>query len=201
MTHVCVSKLTITGSDNGFSLGRLLAIIWTNAGNFLMGPLGTNFTKIFIAICTYSFKKMHLEMSLGKWRPFCFGPNVVCIETNHVWLSMIWVSSMMVVHRVLEAKMSLFIDGYLSHNAAKCYIFFDGVPKQNPWYVKQRRVLMIRNDTYYYRCRWNFLMCHVLENFIHIAWIWFRIYVFNIYNLICWFEPLTMMRPWLLQCI
>ena len=31
--HICVSKLTIIGSDNGLSPGRHQAIIWTNAGN------------------------------------------------------------------------------------------------------------------------------------------------------------------------
>ena len=28
--HICVSKLTIIGSDNGLSPGRHQAIIWTN---------------------------------------------------------------------------------------------------------------------------------------------------------------------------
>ena len=33
------SKLTITGSDNGLSPGRRQAIIWTNDGILLIGPL------------------------------------------------------------------------------------------------------------------------------------------------------------------
>ena len=32
MTHICVSKLTIIGSDNGLSPGRGQAVIWTCAG-------------------------------------------------------------------------------------------------------------------------------------------------------------------------
>ena len=32
VTHICVSKLTIIGSDNGLSPGRRQAIIWVNAG-------------------------------------------------------------------------------------------------------------------------------------------------------------------------
>ena len=36
--HICVSKLTIIGSDNGLSPGRRQAIIWTNAGILLTGP-------------------------------------------------------------------------------------------------------------------------------------------------------------------
>ena len=36
--HICVSRLTITGSDNGLSPGRRQAIMWTNAGILLIGP-------------------------------------------------------------------------------------------------------------------------------------------------------------------
>ena len=65
VTHICVSKLTIIGSDSGLSPGRRQAIIWTNAGILLIGPLGTNFGEILPEIHTFSFKKMHLEMSSG----------------------------------------------------------------------------------------------------------------------------------------
>ena len=41
VTHICVGKLTIIGSDNGLSPGRRQAIIWTYAGILLIGPLGT----------------------------------------------------------------------------------------------------------------------------------------------------------------
>ena len=77
VTHTCVSKLTIIVSDNGLSPGRRRAIIWTNAGIMPIGPLGTNFGEIFIAIHTFSFKKIYLKMSSGKWRPFCLGLNVL----------------------------------------------------------------------------------------------------------------------------
>ena len=69
-THICVGKLTDIGSDNGLSPGRRQAIIWTNAGILLIGPLGTNFNEILIGIQTFSFKRMHLKMSSAKWRPF-----------------------------------------------------------------------------------------------------------------------------------
>ena len=77
VTHICVVKLTIIGSDNGLSPGRRQAIIWTNAGILLIAPLGTNFIEILIGIQTFSFKKMHLKMSSGKRRPFCLGLNVL----------------------------------------------------------------------------------------------------------------------------
>ena len=69
-THICVSILTIIGSDNGLSPGRRQAIIWTIAGIFFIGPLGTHFSEILIGIQTFSFKKTHLKMSSAKWRPF-----------------------------------------------------------------------------------------------------------------------------------
>ena len=81
MTNICVSKLNIIGSDNGFSPGRHQAIIWTNAGILLIDPLGANLSEILSEIHTFSFKKMHLKMSSGKWRPFCLGLNVL-IGTN-----------------------------------------------------------------------------------------------------------------------
>ena len=77
VTHICVSKLTFIGSDNGLSPDRCQAIIWTNAGLLLIGPLGTNFSEILIEILTFSFQKMHLKVSSAKRRPFCFGLNVL----------------------------------------------------------------------------------------------------------------------------
>ena len=95
VTHICVGKLTIIGSDNGLSPGRRQAIIWTNAGMLLIRPLGTNFNEILIEIHIY-FKKIHLKMLSGKWRPFCLCLNVLrhwgwdtvyvsIIESNHCW--------------------------------------------------------------------------------------------------------------------
>ena len=80
-THICVSKLTIIGSENGLSPGRRQAIIWTNDGILLIGPFGTNFSEILIEIYAFSFKKIDLKMSSGKWRPLCLGLNVL----KHAW--------------------------------------------------------------------------------------------------------------------
>ena len=77
VTHICIGKLTIIGSDNGLLPGRRQAIIWTNAGILLFGPLGSNFSEILIENDTFSFKKMHLKLSSAKWRPFCLGLNVL----------------------------------------------------------------------------------------------------------------------------
>ena len=80
MTHICVGKLTIIGSDNGLSPGRRQVIIWTSAGILLIVPLWTNFSEIWIEIITFSFKKMRLKVSSAKWRPFCLGLNVLTLN-------------------------------------------------------------------------------------------------------------------------
>ena len=77
VTHICVSKLTIIGVDNGLLPGPRQAIICTKAGISLIGFLGTNFIVILIVIQKVSFNKMHLKMTSAKWRPFCLGLNVL----------------------------------------------------------------------------------------------------------------------------
>ena len=77
VTHICLGKLTIIGSDKGLSHSRHQAIIWTNTGILLIGPLGTNLSEILTKIHTFWLKKMHLKISSGKWRPFSLGLNVL----------------------------------------------------------------------------------------------------------------------------
>ena len=83
MTHICGSNLTIIGSDNGLLPGRRQAIIWTNAGMLLIGPLRINFNEIWIKILTFWFKKMHLKVSSVKSQPFCLGLNVLNNEKHY----------------------------------------------------------------------------------------------------------------------
>ena len=82
VTYICVSKLIIIGSDNGLSPRRRQAIIWTNAGILLIGPLGTNFNEILCRIQTFSLKEMHLKPSSAKWRPFCLCLNVLILQSG-----------------------------------------------------------------------------------------------------------------------
>ena len=77
MTHICVRKLTIFGSDNGLSPCRRQVIIWINTGMLLTRTLVTNFGEIFGEIHTFSFKKMHLKMSSVTWRQFRRGLDVL----------------------------------------------------------------------------------------------------------------------------
>ena len=87
VTHICVSKLTIIASDNGLSPGRRQAIIKTNAGILLIGPLGTNISEILIEIQTFSLKKMFenvvCEMLYISSRPQCVKPP---LKLGHGWV-------------------------------------------------------------------------------------------------------------------
>ena len=75
---ICISKIIIIGSDDGFSPGRRQAIIYNNAGLLLIWRLGINLSEIVITIYTFSFKRMHFKMSFAKWQPFCYRSQ--CVE-------------------------------------------------------------------------------------------------------------------------
>ena len=75
--YPCV-KLCI-GSDNGLSLVRCQAIIWTYAGLLLIGPLRTNLSEILIEIQTFSLKKIRLKMSSVICCPFRLGLKVLSL--------------------------------------------------------------------------------------------------------------------------
>ena len=77
VTHICVGNLNIIGSYKGLSPGRRQAIIWTNDGMLLIGPFRTNFSQILIQIYTFSYTKMDLKMSSGKWWQFFPGLHVL----------------------------------------------------------------------------------------------------------------------------
>ena len=83
VTHICISKLTIIGSDNGLSPGRCQAIILTNAGILLIGALGTNIREIVIKTCTFSYEENAFENVVWKKaailsRPRCLNPSNAC---------------------------------------------------------------------------------------------------------------------------
>ena len=72
--------ICLVGADNGLSPDRpdrRQAFIWYNSGILSIGCRETNFNEIFIKIQQFSFKKMHLHISSGKWQPFCLSLNVL----------------------------------------------------------------------------------------------------------------------------
>ena len=67
VTHICVGKIIVIGSDYGLSPGRRQAISWTSAGILLIGTSGTNFSRnshIFI-------QENAFKTSSAEWRLFC----------------------------------------------------------------------------------------------------------------------------------
>ena len=77
VTHICISKLTSIGLNNGFTPYRRQAIIRTNVGISLIRASWTDFSEILSEINTFSVKKMHLKMSSAKWWQCCLGLNVL----------------------------------------------------------------------------------------------------------------------------
>ena len=88
---VCLSEVTIIGSDNGFPPSWHQHIIRTNAEILLIGPLGTYFSAIVIEIYTFSCKKMHLKMSSGNGGHFVW-PSDACM-LHHTRISTIQIMS------------------------------------------------------------------------------------------------------------
>ena len=64
---ICVSELTIMGSDNRLSSVRRQAIIWTNAAILLIRPQGTYLSEISFKIEKFSFKKMAAVLSRAEF--------------------------------------------------------------------------------------------------------------------------------------
>ena len=99
VTHICISKLNMAGSDNGLLPGQQQAIIWTNTGILSIWVLGTKFSEMLVKIQMFSFKKMHLKMLSVKLglnvlrRPFqqmgLSFPSIQavasCAESPYVW--------------------------------------------------------------------------------------------------------------------
>ena len=83
MTHICVIKLTTIGSDAGLSPGRHQAVILTNTGILLFGPLGAKFgnRNSNILIHENAIENLNCKMAsiyldrnvLGSQRTWCTG--------------------------------------------------------------------------------------------------------------------------------
>ena len=85
VTHICVRKLTIIGSDKGLSPHRRPAIIWTIAELSIIGPLGTNFGEILIEILTFSLKKNAFESVVCETATILSRPQCVNYAGAFIW--------------------------------------------------------------------------------------------------------------------
>ena len=78
VTHICVSELT---NHHWF---RQWLVAWpapshylNQCWNIVNWTIGNKFQWNINRNDTFSFKKIHLKMLPGKWRPFCLGLNVL----------------------------------------------------------------------------------------------------------------------------
>ena len=127
VTHICVSKLTIIGSDNGLRLTGAKPLYKPMLDYLLIGPSGTNFSEILIGILTFSFKKMCLKVSSAERRPFCVGLNVLMLHPL--------IRAMLYIRKITMALL-------LSNNrACQCYCS----------YIPQRD----NQDHYYHYIPWT----------------------------------------------
>ena len=86
--HICVTQPqslnSLRPSDTYTSVNRHQAIIWTNAGILFIGPKGTNFSKILIAILTFiqenAFESVVCEKAAILSRPQC-----VNVQSGNRW--------------------------------------------------------------------------------------------------------------------
>ena len=89
VTHICVGNLTIIGWDNGLSPGRRQAIIWTNAGILLIGPLGKKKLQwTFNQKYNIFFPENTFESVVWKTAVFLSRPQCVKNTYNLWWSSM-----------------------------------------------------------------------------------------------------------------
>ena len=106
-----------------------------NVGLLLIGPLGTNFSEIFIEILIFSFKKMHLKVSSAIRRPFCLGLDVLSriiamkTGTEKRWPMYPWCRHQMETFSALLAICEvkpLVTGGFPSQRPVtwSCYVFF-----------------------------------------------------------------------------
>ena len=95
MTHICISKITIIGSDYGLSPGLRQANIWRNVGILLIWPLGTKFSEILIIDqSSYIFSQENAYAACGM--PFCLSLNELkcpnsTVNSAHSHIVIVWV--------------------------------------------------------------------------------------------------------------
>ena len=186
MTKCIVTPLIIS-SDNGLLLGRRQAIIWTNAGILLIGPLGTNFSEILIEIHTFSFKKMHFKMSSGKCRPYCLGLNVLINLFSHVipmqFMTALWHLRAPLLHntRSSYAPMPILMNILVTHDRNDKEITSHTSISMGTvcwWHLKNSTIVFRLCCDIVLKFFWSFAMCLIffcnsiitLTNYMSLLW-------------------------------
>ena len=83
VAHICVNKLFMIGSDNGWVPGQCVAIICTNAEILLIWSLATNYNEILSEIHTFSFKENAFKNATWKMVAILLSRNTY--YKNNIW--------------------------------------------------------------------------------------------------------------------
>ena len=127
VVHICVSKLTFIGSDNGLSPGGHQAIIWINDGILLTGTLGTNFSEILSEIHAFhsrnAFENVVCEMAAILPRHQCVKFIVTLISADELALSgaMSFAGTVMTWNFGWGQILQMYIEGVKTWGALKYY--------------------------------------------------------------------------------
>ena len=104
VTHICVSKLSSIGSDNGLSPGWRRAFIWTNAGILLIGPFGKSQPKFVYLTIRFNLQIVFVYLYITQSRyHHC---------TNFIWRH--WTYKMPVRYDLSSVWVRLSISSQLS---------------------------------------------------------------------------------------
>ena len=108
-------------STNYPSLVQIMA--WcrpgTNAKILLIGPLGTNINEISIEFYTFSFKKIHLKMSSGKWRPSC-----ISLTVNPLFVTGVMVASSDILYFMFAMPFMRSLIWIIKWSEVNCYFWY-----------------------------------------------------------------------------
>ena len=120
MTYKFVSKLIITGSDNGLLPGQRQVIVWTNAGILLIGPLGNKLKWNPNQDSYIFFKENALENVVWKMAAILSRPHCVNTVTTtllswwwyceYYFHNLVWQESclvMMLLRQLLTHKLTI----------------------------------------------------------------------------------------------
>ena len=108
----------IIGSDNGLSPVRRQAIIWTNAGSLIIGPLGTSFSEIWNKIKQFSFTKIAFENVVWKMVAILSRPKCVNFQPTPSRMFLPWSLSRayLTITDQLNRNCVWDMDGWLRHH-------------------------------------------------------------------------------------
>ena len=144
MTHICVTNLTIIGSDNGLSPGRRQAIIWTNAGILLIGPLETKFSEInsYVFMHENAFENVVCEMAAILSRPQCVKIWNPIVEISWSLYCLILIVSLLWLISIFILTWGLDLDSNFSWEpSTQTGVYIDSPPVSYsslpvPWYIR-----------------------------------------------------------------